>query len=493
MGSLHALDLALVLAYVIGVTVWGTWLGRRQKDPKDYFLADRAMPWWAICFSIIATETSVLTFVSVPATAYTSDLWMVQLTVGYLIGRIVVAAVLLPGYFKGQLTTAYALLERRFGVGMRRYASSIFLVTRTLASSVRLFAIAIPIQLIVGIDYWQAIVITGSLTLIYTYFGGLKAVVYVDVLQMFVYLSGAVIALVALIGLVPGGWDGIVAAAGPAKLRILHLDGGITDGRWILTGLIGGAFLSMASHGADHLIVQRMLAAPSLREARKALIGSGVFIMLQFGLFLLVGVALFAYYEGRVFPVPDAIFPTFIVEGLPAGLGGIVIAGILSVAMSSEASAINSLASSATLDLYGPLSGRGEDKSHMMRAGKLATLFFGVLLIVGAILFQFVESGTPVVVIALNIASFTYGGLLGGFLLAVASKRADQTDAIIAMTTAMVIMTALWAAQTFGMIEKKVDGLWFSLIGSALTVATGVISSRVRGGRPPLSPGPAAG
>lgn len=492
MGSLHALDLALILAYVIGVTAWGTWLGRRQRDPRDYFLADHAMPWWAICFSIIATETSVLTFVSVPATAYTSDLWMVQLTVGYLIGRIVVAAVLLPGYFRGELTTAYALLERRFGVGMRRYASAVFLVTRTLASSVRLFAIAIPIHLIVGLPYWQAIVVTGSLTLTYTYFGGLKAVVYVDVLQMFVYLSGAVVALVALIQLVPGGWDGIVAAAAPAgKLRILHLDGGFTDGRWILTGLIGGAFLSMASHGADHLIVQRMLAAPSLREARKALIGSGVFIVLQFTLFLLVGVALFAYYQGRTFATPDEIFPTFIMEGLPAGLSGLVIAGILSVAMSSEASAINSLASAATLDLYGPLSGRSADPNHMLRVGKLATLFFGVLLIVGAILFQFVEQGTPVVVVALSIASFTYGGLLGGFLLAVASKRADQTDAIIAMTTAMLVMTALWAAQQFGMMEKKVDALWFSLIGSALTVATGVLSSRVRGSRPPSVSAPA--
>ena len=492
MGSLHALDLALILAYVIGVTAWGTWLGRRQRDPRDYFLADHAMPWWAICFSIIATETSVLTFVSVPATAYTSDLWMVQLTVGYLIGRILVAAVLLPGYFRGELATAYALLERRFGVGMRRYASAVFLVTRTLASSVRLFAIAIPIHLIVGLPYWQAIVVTGSLTLTYTYFGGLKAVVYVDVLQMFVYLSGAVVALVALIQLVPGGWDGIVAAAAPAgKLRILHLDGGFTDGRWILTGLIGGAFLSMASHGADHLIVQRMLAAPSLREARKALIGSGVFIVLQFTLFLLVGVALFAYYQGRTFATPDEIFPTFIMEGLPAGLSGLVIAGILSVAMSSEASAINSLASAATLDLYGPLSGRSADPNHMLRVGKLATLFFGVLLIVGAILFQFVEQGTPVVVVALSIASFTYGGLLGGFLLAVASKRADQTDAIIAMTTAMLVMTALWAAQQFGMMEKKVDALWFSLIGSALTVATGVLSSRVRGSRPPSVSAPA--
>ncbi len=488
MRQLSALDLTLIIVYVVGVTAWGTWLGRKQKDSKDYFLADHAMPWWAVCFSIIATETSVLTFISVPATAYTSDLWMVQLTVGYLLGRIAVAVILLPGYFRGELTTAYALLERRFGVLARRFASAIFLVTRSLASSVRLFAIAIPIHLIAGLPYWQAIILTGTFTLIYTYYGGLRAVVYVDVLQMFIYLTGAVAALIVLLQVVPGGWDGIVAAAEPAgKLKILHFEGGFVDGKWILTGLIGGAFLSMASHGVDHLIVQRLLASPNLREARKALIGSGIFIVGQFTLFLLVGVGLYAYYQGRPFATPDEIFPSFIVEGLPAGISGLVIAGIFSVAMSSEASAINSLASAATLDLYGPLSGRGSDQAHMLRAGKLFTLFFGLVLIIGAILFQFAKTGTPVVVIALNIASFTYGGLLGGFLLGVLSKRADQTDAIIAMCISIALMTVLWAAQLFPpglpVMQKKIDGLWFSLIGSALTVAIGMLSARLRGSR----------
>jgi SSS family transporter len=481
--TLSALDFALIAVYVVGVTIWGTWLGRRQKDSRDYFLADRAMPWWAVCFSIIATETSVLTFISVPGTAYTSDLWMVQLTAGYLLGRIAVAAILLPGYFSGELATAYQLLEKRFGVLARRFASAIFLVTRTLASSIRLFAIAIPIQLIAGIPYWQAIVATGTCTLVYTYFGGLRAVVYVDVLQMAIFLSGAVAALVVLLQVIPGGWSGIVAAAEPLdKLRVLHFDGGFQSAQWILTGLIGGAFLAMASHGVDHLIVQRLLASPNLKEARKALVGSGVFIMAQFTLFLVVGVALYAYYQGRAFASPDAIFPTFILEGLPAGISGLVIAGIFSVAMSSEASAINSLASALTLDLYGPLSGRSADTRHMFRMGKVFTLLFGVVLIVGAIGFQFIQQGTPVVLIALNIASFTYGGLLGGFLLGVLSKKADQKDAIIAMATAILVMTVLWASQQFGFTPRLVDGLWFSLVGSAITVGVGMASAAVRSG-----------
>ncbi|NJD11102.1 MAG: hypothetical protein FIB01_11940 [Gemmatimonadetes bacterium] len=321
-------------------------------------------------------------------------------------------------------------------------------------------------------------------TLIYTYYGGLKAVVYVDVLQVFIYLAGAAAALIALLQLVPGGWAGVVAAAEPAqKLRVFHLAGGFSASQWILTGLLGGAFLSMASHGVDQLIVQRMLAAPSLREARKALVGSGVFIMAQFTLFLIVGVGIYAYFGGRAFATPDEIFPTFITEGLPAGISGLVIAGIFSVAMSSEASAINSLASSATLDIYGPLSGHGGDHVHMLRAGKAFTLLFGIVLIVGGVLFQFAQQGTPVVVIALQIASFTYGGLLGGFLLGLISKRANQTDAIIAMAVAILAMTMLWALQQFGAMPKLVDGLWFSQFGSVLTVGVGTASDSLRGAR----------
>jgi SSS family transporter len=443
------------------------------------------MPWWAVAFSIIATETSVLTIISVPATAYTSNLWMMQLVVGYLLGRIAVAVVLLPGYFKGELTTAYALLETRFGVLARRFASIMFLITRAISSSVRLFAIAIPIKLIAGIDYTTAILLTGSLTLVYTYLGGLKAVVYIDVLQMCIYLAGAIAALFVIVQLVPEGFAGILAAAESAdKLRVIHLDGGFASGRWILTGLVGGAFLSMASHGVDHLMVQRLLASPSLKEARKAVIGSGVAIIAQFALFLLIGLGLFAFYQGRTFATPDEIFPTFIVESLPAGVSGLVIAGILSVSMSSEASAMNSLASAMTLDLYGPLSRRGNDQQHMMKAGRTFTLVAGVVLIAGAIMFQFVQQGTPVVVLALSIASFTYGGLLGGFLLGVISRDANQRDAILGMSVAVVTMTTLWALQTAGSIPRLVDGLWFSLIGSALTLAVGMASARVRHSRP---------
>jgi Na+/proline symporter len=200
-----------------------------------------------------------------------------------------------------------------------------------------------------------------------------------------------------------------------------------------------------------------------------------------------VGLGVFAYFKGRAFGTPDEIFPTFIVQGLPAGISGLVIAGIFSVAMSSEASAINSLASALTLDIYGPLSHRSDDKEHMLRIGKLFTLMFGIILIVGGVLFQFVQQGTPVVVIALQIASFTYGGLLGGFLLGLISKNADQFDAMFGMGVAIAAMASLWALQQFGAMTKVVDPLWFSLIGSAITVAVGMATAAVRGSHAPVT------
>lgn len=475
------LDVVVLVAYILGVTVLGTWLGRRQSGARDYFLAGHGIPWWAICLSVVATETSALTFISAPATSYTSDFWFLQLVFGYLVGRILVAAVLLPRYFAGQLDTAYALLGERFGPGTRRFTSIIFMVTRAFADSIRVFAAAIPIQLVTGMTYTQSIVIAGVFTVIYTYYGGLKAVVWIDVVQMFLYMLGGVAALVVLTQLVPGGFGGIVEAGQAAdKFRIIHLEGGFASARWLLTGLVGGAFLSMASHGVDHIIVQRLLASRSLGDAKKAVVGSGVLVILQFALFLFVGVGLFAYYGGREFATPDEIFPLFIVEGLPPGLSGLIVAGILAAMMSTVSSSLNSLASATTHDIYAPLTGR-TDEEHLMRVGRRFTLLWAAILIGGALLFQLVQQGTPIVVIALQVASFTYGGLLGGFLLAVLSKRAGERDAILGISVAITVLFVLWAAQQFEWIPRVVDPLWFSLLGSIIVLAVGGVSARLRG------------
>jgi len=472
-------NLIVVLAYVGAVAAVGSLLGRRQKDASDYFLADHAVPWWAACFSIVATETSALTVISVPATAYGGDLWMLQLAAGYLAGRIAISIFLLPRYFQGELTTAYALLERRFGAGARRLASMVFLVTRTLADAVRIYATAIPLALITGLPTWQSILAIGVFTLVYSYYGGLKAVVWVDVAQMFIYIVGGIAVLWVLLERIPGGWEGLARAAGEGgKMRILHLDMGPASAQWLFTGLIGGAFLTMASHGADHLIVQRLMASPSLRDARKALVGSGIIVFLQFALFLVIGAGLWVFYGGRKFDTPDAIFPTFALTELPPGVSGLVVAAILAAAMSSS---LNALAAVTLHDVYVPLRGP-KSEAEMLRAGKRFTLYWGVVLIFVSLAFQAVRPGTPVVLIALQIASFTYGGLLGGFLLGIISRRATGRDAVTGMGVAIALMASLWAAQQFGWISRVVDTLWFALLGSAVTVAVGMAGAALRGG-----------
>jgi SSS family solute:Na+ symporter len=480
-SGLGAVDLAVIVAYLLGVVGLGAAAGGRQETSRDYFLGGSGLPWWAIALSVVATETSALTFISVPAVSYGGDLWFLQLGAGYLVGRVAVAALLLPGYFRGDFLTAYEFLETRFGTSTRRFASVTFLVTRALGDSVRLFAAAIPVALLTGLPYAVAIVLAGGATLAYTYRGGLRSVVWVDVAQMALYVVGGVTALVLLGAAVPGGWAEILSIGGEAgRLRVLHLSGGPASGQWLVTGLVGGAFLSLASHGVDHLIVQRLLAAGGLSAARKAVVWSGVLVLLQFALFLFVGVGLFAYYGGRPFATNDEVLATFVIERFPPGLAGLIVAALLAAAMSTVSSSLNALASSTTLDLYGPLTGRSG--AHLVAAGRLFTVVWAVALTGGALLFQLAASDTPIVVIALQVASFTYGGLLGAYLLGLFVRRSRERDVIPAMATAVVGMTVLWILERAGVSPVAFHGLWFAALGSALTLAVGwALSTRTRG------------
>lgn len=498
-----ALDLGVLVLYLLGTTALGVWLGRGQRTARDYFVAGKRIPSWAILFSVVATETSALTFISIPGLAYVTDLSFLQIALGYIIGRTIIAFTLLPRYYQGELVTAYALLQRRFGVLTRRFASVTFMVTRAFGDSVRLFATAIPIGLILGPAVPEAYVVPvsvlslGAFTLVYTYYGGMRAVIWTDVIQTGVYVLGG-IAAVYLIGQgVQGGWGEILREANQGgKLRFLDTYTGLDRAHTLWAGLIGGAFLSMASHGADQLIVQRLLASANLREARIALIGSGIGVFLQFALFLFIGVGLFAFYDGRTFPFPDAIFPTFIIEAMPPGLTGIVVAAILAAAMSTISSSLNSLSAATTHDLYLPLRKRQGDEAHAFKAGKVFTLLWAVILLTGAMLYG--APGTPVVVIALAVASFTYGGLLGGFFLAIFVKRARQRDAVLGMATAIIIMSVVVFAgqlsEWFPELAEPLEPLtriawpWYVLIGTSITLAVGSISS-LFGAEKPLEHG----
>lgn len=468
-------DLAVLLAYLAGTTAVGLWLGRQQKDSRDYFVASHAIPWWAVLISVVATETSAITFISIPSVAYLGDFSFLQLALGYVVGRFVVAYTLLPRYFQGELVTAYALLERRFGLGARRFASIVFMVTRGLADSVRVFATAIPISLILGATIRPtlvmpiAILILGALTVFYTYQGGMRAVIWTDVIQTCVYLIAG-IAAVALIG----NWSQVFSqAAALGKLRVFNLSTNLAEPYTLWAGLFGGAFLTMASHGADQLIVQRLLAASSLRDARRALIGSGFVVLVQFTLFLVIGTGLFAVYHGQVFHRADDVFPTFILQHMPPGLVGLVVAAILAATMSTHSGAINSLAASTTHDIYLPLTGLKAEDPRVLKMARVFTLAWGVVLTAGALLYP--VQGAPVVVVALSIASFTYGALLGAFFLAIMSARASQRDAIIGMTVGLITMAIV---VFYKPVASHIAWPWYVLIGTTITLATGMLSSR---------------
>jgi SSS family transporter len=401
-------------------------------------------------------------------------------------GRIVVAWLLLPGYFRGEITTAYEVLGRRWGAPARRAASAVFLLTRALATAVRLFAGAIPLAVITGWSYPAAILAVGAATVVYTYVGGLRAVVWVDVLQWSIYMVAGMVALGAALHLAPGA----LALAGAAgKLRVFDWRISLTAPYAFGTAVLGGALLSAASHGTDHLIVQRLLATRSIGAARAALIGSGLVVACEFTLFLLVGVVVWAAVPGLAGAAGDEVFPFFVAHHLPPLLRGLVLAGILAAAMGSTASALNSLASATTHDYYGPLAGVS-DETRLLRAGRLFTLLWAAVLIMGALLFR--SRDTPVVVVALSIASLTYGPLLGIFLLA-RVPRVRQGDAILALVGGSVLMAlVVFAAPLAGPLGSpawlaalaRLAWPWYVPLGTALTVVLGLTSSAVARGAP---------
>ena len=466
----NILDYIIIVVYLVGIAAFGMISGGKQKSVKDYFLGSKVVPWWAVCFSIVAAETSTLTFISIPGLAYLTNLNFLQVTFGYLIGRIIVAILFLPAYSKGNLKTAYTFLENRFGGKTRSFASIVFLFTRVAADGVRLFATAIPLKLMLNISYPEAILIMAFVALVYTYTGGVKGVIWVDVIQMFTYLGGAVLAGIFLIHLLPNGWHSVTAAAASTnKFGIFNwgfkdgLAGFFNQPYTIIGGIVGGAFLSMASHGTDQLIVQRLLTTKSLKDSQKAIVGSGIIVIIQFAIFLIVGVMLYAYY-GVMNVRSDTVFPRFIIDVLPPGVTGIIIAGLFAAALSTLAGSMSSLASSTMMDLYVPFFGKvGDDKKQLM-ISRLFTIMWAVLL-VGAAIF-FMNTSQAVVELALSIASFTYGGLLGTFLLGILVKKARQEDALAGFVAGIFIMITVISL-------KLVAWTWFTLIGVLATVLIG--------------------
>ena len=468
--GLDKLDLGIIALYLAGITLFGLRFRKRQRTLRDYFLADRNIPWWAIALSIVAAETSTLTIISIPGLAYDTNLTFLQVVLGYLVGRVIISFVLLPHYFRGELYTAYELIERRFGRKLRSLTAGLFLLTRAAAEGVRVYAVSIVVAIALGTGEIASIAIITGLTLIYTFEGGLAAVIWTDVVQTFIYVGGTLVGVLTILHLVPGGWSTIQTFAESAgKLQVFDFALDFWKPYTFWAGLLGGAFLTTASHGTDQLIVQRLLAARSQRQSVTALLSSGLAILFQFALFLLVGVMLFAFYHvpSSTFGKADRIYPTFIVTQMPHGISGLLIAAILAAAMSNLSAALNSLSSTTIIDFY--LQRHPQvDERRRVQLSRLATLLWALLLFGLAVLS--LHKVGRVVEVGLQIASVAYGALLGVFLLGVLTQRANQNGAMVGMLSGFLIELYIW-------LGTRVPWTWYVAIGTVVTFMVGYAAS----------------
>jgi SSS family transporter len=484
-------DWAVILVYLAGVTWFGAHFRRRQKTLKEYFLGGRTAPWWAIALSIVSAETSTLTIISTPALAFTGDLGFLQVVLGYLLARIVIAFLFLPLYFRGEMYTAYELIEVRFGPRLRRVTAGTFLIVRAFAEGVRVFAISIVISIVLGTGEIASIVLIVCLTLFYTFEGGMTAVIWTDVVQMFLYVVGALVSFVVLLHQIPGGWAHVLAVAAPlGKLRVFDFSFHLGRPYTFWAGLVGGCFLTTASHGTEQLMVQRLLSARNERESRVALFASWAVIFVQFSLFLLIGVMLFVLRSDRHLAAPlhaDRLYPEFVWRSLPPGLAGLVIAAILAAAMSNLSAALNALASTTVIDFWRPLrrrplphgrgsegsgteprpSGSGPDNLGEVRVARAATVVWGVVLLV---IGTFARHWGTVLEAGLTIASIAYGGLLGVFLLGLMPRRVPQNAAIAGMALGI-------ATEVYLKLGTSIAFTWLAAIGTLVTFGSAWLAS----------------
>src|SRR4051812_14167697 len=473
-----AIDYLVLAVYLIGITIFGVLFRKSQRSVKDYFVGAKNIHWVVISLSIVATETSTLTLIGVPAIAYANyalpeqggNYTYLQVVIGYILARFIISFLFIPAYFRGEILTAYKLLEDRFGTGTKNFAASMFLVMRALAEGVRIFAASIVLSAVLSaslpnfpnLTYWS-IAIVGVLTLIYTFEGGIAAVIWTDLIQLIIYIGGSLVAAYMLLTLVPGGWNEIYSqgmAAG--KFQVLSFKWSTNLPFTFWAGLLGGTFLTMASHGTDQLLVQRLFTCKDQRDSQKALILSGFVVFFQFALFLTIGVMLYAYY--KFYPMTgtltsiDEIFPKFIVERLPHGISGLVIAAIFAAAMSNLSGSLNSLASTTVLDFYKPLVRPDASDESLLKLSKWLTAAWGIILI--AIAF-FARNWGSVFTVGLTIASLVYGPMLGAFLLGVLTKRANSIGVVVGMLSSIIIML-------FVKFYVDLAWTWFVLVGTVI-------------------------
>lgn len=471
---LAPLDYVVIVMYLAGITAFGSWFARYQRTTRDYFISGRTVPWWAVCCTVVATETSTLTFIGIPATAYATNMTFLQLALGYVIGRVIVSALFIPAYFRGDLVTSYELLQRRFGGRVTRLSAGLFLVTRSLADGIRLFATALVIGVVTGVPTPVATLAVGAVMIVYTVRGGSSAVIWTDVVQMFIYAAGAGLVAFELLHRIPGGWSEVVrAGAAAGKFTVLDLSTSPTAIYTLWTGLFGGVALTLATHGTDQFLVQRLLAATSARAAQTGLVLSGVVVFVQFILFLLVGVMLFTFHQhvpltealGRT----DEVLPHFVVNYLPSGISGFIVAAIVAAALSPS---LNAMAATTINDFYRPShAGQALDEAALMRLSRRVTIGWGLVQLAVALGAQFMERS--VLDAGLSVLSFASGAVLGAFVIATSMPSVGEFDALLGMSAGLAVMAVVWGA-------TPIAWTWYVFIGAVTTCATAWISATAR-------------
>ena len=460
--TLSAVDYLVIGLYLLAITAFGSWFARFQKTTRDYFLTDRSVPWWAICFTIVATETSTLTFIGIPAQAYAGNMTFLQLAAGYIIGRVLVSLLFIPAYFRGDLFTSYELLQRRFGTRVKTLSAVIFLITRSLADGIRLFTTALVISIVTQVPVTWVVVLLGAAMIVYTMRGGVSAVIWTDVVQMFVYIAGAAAVAIALLGRINGGWAEVMRV-GSETGRFVMLDTSFDFSRayTLWAGLLGGVALTLSTHGTDQYLVQRLLSAKSQKAASTGLILSGFIVFAQFILFLMIGVMLYTHYQQVPLPQAlgrtDQILPIFVVSELKNGLAGFIVAAIVAAALSPS---LNAMAATTVSDFYLPYINPNADQDTQMRVSKQATVAWGVVQLAVAIGAQFMNRS--VLDAGLAVLSFASGAVLGAFLLGTLAPSIRERDTFAGMIAGLIVMTAVWWA-------TPIAFTWYVLIGAVTT------------------------
>lgn len=470
--SLSAIDYLVIGAYLVAITAFGSWFARFQKTTRDYFLTDRSVPWWAICFTIVATETSTLTFIGIPAQTYVGNMTFLQLAAGYIIGRIIVSLIFIPAYFRGELFTSYELLQRRFGTRVKTLSAVIFLITRSLADGIRLFTTALVISIVTQVPVTWVVVVLGAAMIVYTMRGGVSAVIWTDVVQMFVYIAGAGAVAIALLNRIHGGWAEVVrVGAESGRFVVIDASWDFSRAYTLWAGLLGGIALTLSTHGTDQYLVQRLLSARSQKEASTGLVLSGFIVFAQFILFLLIGVMLFVHYQQTPLPQalarPDQILPIFVVNELHNGLAGFIVAAIVAAALSPS---LNAMAASTVSDFYLPYFNPGADQDTQMRVSKQATVAWGIVQLAVAIGAQFMNRS--VLDAGLAVLSFASGAVLGAFLLGTLSSSIRERETFAGMIAGLIVMIVVWWA-------TPIAFTWYVLIGAVTTCAVAFLGRAV--------------